>query len=86
MPTMYKCNLRSFIQNFQYIKSFKVIQELLTTTTTHTHTYVVALLWKSVSCLCVAVTTPPLFSVGKAFSVVSSHTQNVWKYPMLCQA
>lgn len=36
-------------------------------------------LWKSVSCLCVAVTAPPLLDVGNAFNVVSNQRQNVFK-------
>lgn len=42
-------------------------------------TYLVTALWKSVSCLCVAVTAPPLLDVGNAFNVVSNQRQNVFK-------
>lgn len=42
-------------------------------------TYLVTALWKSVSCLCVAVTAPPLLDVGSAFNVVSNQRQNVCK-------
>lgn len=42
-------------------------------------TYLVTALWKSVSCLCVAVTAPPLLDLGNAFNVVSNQRQNVFK-------